>query len=457
VRKVIRDVHNREVGPFAGGELDTLPVKGQDLVISLDLDLQRYGEQLMAGKFGSIVAIEPATGEVIAFISAPTYDPRLLLTGSRFSSNYQRLEADSLIPLFNRPLQATYPPGSTFKLISGLAALQEGTLTPETFYGCAGGFIRNGGKPACHGHPSPLTFVNAVQHSCNAYFAATYVDFINNRKFANPIEGYKRWYYYISSFGIGQKLGIDIPNEKPGSLWTAERYTSQYRTQDWNGFRNLSNSIGQGEVLLTPLQMANMVAAIANRGYWVTPHFFRSLFHTPDSQVVQFERHTIPIDRNYFEMCIEGMQLVVESGTGTGAFIPGIAVCGKTGTAQNPHGEDHSVFVAFAPRDTPRIAIAVVVENAGFGGVWAAPIAALMIEKYLTDTVRNRAREEMVLAKRFPVPYQYTSAFRNRRRGGSGGNLSSNPNARGAVQQRQRAIPQSPFNNLPPNEPPANP
>jgi penicillin-binding protein 2 len=416
IRNVIKDVHGREVGAYAQGALDTMPVKGADIVISLDLDLQRYGEQLMQGKYGSIVALEPATGEVLAFVSAPSYDPRMLLTGPRFRDNYRKLESDSLLPLFNRPLMAEYPPGSIFKLVSGLAALQEGTLTPETFYGCAGGFMRNGGKPACHGHPSPLTFVNAVQHSCNAFFAGTYVDFVNNRKFSSPREGYSKWYEYVHSFGIGGKLGVDIPNERAGSLYTVERYNRSYRRQDWNGFWNLSNSIGQGEVLMTPLQMANMVAAIANRGHWYSPHFFRSILNGPDSVNIRFARNRVPIERQYFELVIEGMNLVVESGTGTGAQVPGIAICGKTGTAQNPHGEDHSVFVAFAPRENPRIAIAVLVENAGFGGVWGAPIAGLMIEKYLTGQVQNTAREQMVLQKSFPVPLYYTSAFRNRNR-----------------------------------------
>lgn len=406
VKMILKDVHGREVGAYAGGRLDTMPEKGQDIMISIDLDLQRYGEMLMRGKIGSIVAIEPPTGEILAFVSSPSYDPNLLMTGDWFAKNYRRLERDSLLPLFNRPLQAMYPPGSIFKTLSALAALEEGTLTPETHYGCAGGFLRNGGTPGCHGHPTPLAVVGAVQYSCNAFFAATYVDFIHHRKFDSYREGYAAWYNYMRSFGLGGKLGIDIPNEKAGVLYSPERYDKAHGKGKWNAFRTLSNAIGQGEVLMTPLQMANATAMIANRGYYITPHFFKRFFNDPNTPAPKFERHEVPVARKWFDYVVEGMELVVSSGTGIGARVPDIAICGKTGTSQNPHGEDHSVFIAFAPRDNPKIAIAVVIENAGFGGTWAAPIAGLMIEQYLKDTITNPGRESYIRNKFF-FPSQY--------------------------------------------------
>jgi len=267
--------------------------------------------------------------------------------------------------------------------------------------------MRNGGTPGCHGHPSPLNLPGAIQHSCNAYFAAAYVDFVQHSKFSSYEEGYRTWYNYMRAFGLGAPLGVDIPNETAGSLWSAEMYNKRHGQDRWGAYRTLSNSIGQGEVLMTPLQMANMAAIIANRGHYITPHFFKGVYRgqTPDS--IRFQRHDVPIKAHYFDLVVDAMQLVVDAGTGIGAQVPGTVICGKTGTSQNPHGADHSVFIAFAPKDNPQIAIAVVVENAGFGGTWAAPIAGLLIDQYLNDTVSNPYRQDSITNHWFVPPALY--------------------------------------------------
>ncbi|RMG17963.1 MAG: penicillin-binding protein 2 [Bacteroidetes bacterium] len=410
VRLVLKDVHNREVGSYKGGALDIKAQKGKDIMLGIDTDLQQYGEQLMANKMGSIVAIEPQTGEILAFVSAPSYEPRQL-TGRELRENWRYLSNDPLKPLYNRPLQAEYPPGSIFKLANALAALNEGIITPATRYSCGGGFWRNGGKPGCRLHAHPQALQGAIMLSCNSYFAATYMDFLNDKKFDDIYQSYNTWYRYMAEMGIGQKLNIDLPYESDGLLPTTDRYDNAkyyYGKNRWGATNIISNAIGQGEILMTPLQMANMVALIANRGYYIEPHLVRATKGEDDKvwQKLSYKKVASHIDRVHFETVAEAMERVVANGTGRRAYLNDIAVCGKTGTVQNPHGEDHAVFVAFAPKDKPRIAIAVIIENAGGGGSWAAPAAGAMIEKYLRgEVVQLKYQAERVRNASFiPTP-----------------------------------------------------
>jgi penicillin-binding protein 2 len=399
IKSVMVDVHGREVGIFDDGRHDERPIKGKDIQISIDAELQAFAEQLMVNKIGSIVAIEPSSGEVLAFVSAPSYDPNLL-SGGILPLNYKKLKQDSTLPLFNRPLMAMYPPGSVFKLLNALVALEEGIITPGTTYGCAMGFLRNGGRPACHSHPSPTNVSGAIQYSCNAYFASIYIEMLNHSKYKDVYEGYETWRRYMTLFGAGRKIGIDIPNEKPGMLPRRAYYDKIYGANRWKAMTTVSNSIGQGEVLMTPLQMASAVASIANRGYYVQPHFLKRIYEgsrDDREKFMNFDTVRIPIRREYFEIVVDAMEQVVLAGTARSAWLPDISVCGKTGTAQNPHGEDHSVFIAFAPKDNPKIAIAVIVENSGFGGTWAAPISSLVIEKYLKREIADQAKLQRIL------------------------------------------------------------
>ena len=396
VKMTLVDVHGREVGPFAEGQLDTTALKGADIVVSIDAHLQQLGEALMANKLGSIVAIEPSSGDILAFVSAPSYDPNRL-TGQAYNGNWRQLSADSLLPLFNRPLMAMYPPGSIFKILNGITALSAGTITEHSLYGCAGGFLRNGGRPKCHAHPTPLNLEGAIQHSCNAYFAGTYVDMLHSGKFDSFNEAYLYWRETMSRYGIGHRIGVDVPNEKPGNLPSDGYYNRIYGKNRWFGMTIVSNAIGQGEVLMTPLQMANVTATLANRGYYVQPHFFKGYVGARGRLAARFDTIRVEANPRHYDVVVSGMEKVVSSGTGFLARIPDIAVCGKTGTAENPHGEDHSVFIAFAPKDQPKIAIAVVVENAGWGGTWAAPIARLMIEYYLKGHVTDKWALQRIL------------------------------------------------------------
>jgi penicillin-binding protein 2 len=386
------DVHNRIKGSYRDGELDTLPEPGNDLVTTIDLDLQEYGELLMRNKTGSIVALDPATGEVLAMISSPAYDPSLLVGRVR-TSNFSTLLTDTLNPLFNRALMASYPPGSTFKPLMGLIALQEKAIVPSTLFGCSPGYLFVG----CHSHPSPLNLTEAIMHSCNSYFCQAFRKVLENKTYSSVAEAYARWQKYLNDFGFGNKLDTDFPNELPGFIPGTAYYDRYYGQGRWRALTVISLAIGQGEMGTTPLQMANMTAAIANRGYFYTPHIVRSSTVSGETAPRFVEKHFTGIDSIHFEPVIEGMDLVVSGGPGATARhigIPGIEICGKTGTAQNPHGDDHSVFIAFAPRNNPRIAIAVYVENAGYGSTHAAPVASLMIEKYLTGEVKNKWREQ---------------------------------------------------------------
>jgi penicillin-binding protein 2 len=390
------DVFSRIKGSYADGKLDTVAVHGADIVSSIDLDLQEYGELLMRNKRGSIVAIEPSTGEVLTLVSAPNYDPALLVGRIR-SENFARLQNDTIYqPLFNRALMASYPPGSTFKPINGLIGLQEGVITADTKFGCNQGYLFVG----CHVHSSPLDLAGAVANSCNSYFCQTFRRVLENGKYRSVEEAYGHWKAYLDQFGFGGRLGTDFVNELAGFIPSTTYYDRFHGKNKWKALTVISMAIGQGELGTTPLQMANMTAAIANRGFYYTPHIVKSIGQDRTIDQKFTTRHNIDIDTANFNKVILGMEGAVNGapgGTARIAAIRGITVCGKTGTAQNPHGDEHSVFIAFAPKDNPRIAIAVYVENAGFGATYAAPIASLMIEKYIRDTISNKPLEQRML------------------------------------------------------------
>jgi penicillin-binding protein 2 len=392
VKIFLVDVYSRIKGEYANGSMDTLAVQGADIISGIDLNLQEYGELLMKNKRGSIVAIEPKTGEILTLVSSPNYNPGLLVGRIR-SDNFASLSADTLKPLFNRALMASYPPGSTFKPINGLIALQEQVISPSTLFGCNNGYL----FVACHSHRSPLDLQDAIMISCNSYFCQAFRKVLENPKYLSVSSAYEKWKEYLNEFGFGKKLGTDFVNELSGFVPSGSYFDKFYGKNKWKALRVISMAIGQGEVGTTPLQMANMTAAIANRGYYYTPHVVKSI--GPDGIINQrFKtKHQINIDSANFEEIILGMEAAVNSGTATVASLKDIIVCGKTGTAQNPHGKDHSVFIAFAPKDNPKIAIAVYVENAGFGATYAAPIASLVIEKYLKGEVSNKVREQNML------------------------------------------------------------
>jgi penicillin-binding protein 2 len=390
VRIVMVDVFNREKGTYKNGAYDTIAVAGANLTSSLDADLQAYGEQLLANKVGSLVAIEPRTGEILAMISSPSYDPNLLVGRVR-SKNYGVLLKDPLKPLFNRAMQAYYPPGSTFKLTNALASLQEGIITPSTSF--AHSFSVGSHAVHCHPHP-PIALEGAIQYSCNPYFCNTFRAFIDNKKFPDSETGYNTWRNYQLSFGIGTKIGVDMPHELKGLIPSTAFYDKVYGRHHWKASTIYSLGIGQGELGITPMQMANIICIIANKGYYYTPHIIKKIAEKPNSSRGLGERHYTKISAENFDIIHDGMQKVVEAGTARIAKFRDVVVCGKTGTAQNPHGKDHSLFVGFAPRENPRIAIAVMVENAGFGATWAAPIASLMMEKFMYDSISRPELEE---------------------------------------------------------------
>lgn len=393
------DVHNRIKGSYRNGRYDTAAVHGGNISITIDADLQLYGEKLMQNKLGSIVVIEPSTGDILALVSAPSYNPELLVGRVR-SENYAKLYADSLIPLFDRPLMACYPPGSTFKTVNALIGLQEKIVTPATQYPCHSGYTSGHFFMGCHTHASPLNLKQSIQNSCNAYYAALYRNLLDNPKYGSLDNAFNVWRNHLLSFGFGKRLGVDLPNEKQGYVPTINRYNRIYGEGHVKSLNIISMAIGQGEILLTPIQMANLAATIANRGYYYTPHIIKDLpAEFTDMKMPYTVKRYCDIDSSYFETVVEGMYLAVngvDGGTARNAAVSGIDICGKTGTAENP-GKDHSIFMAFAPKDHPKIAIAVYVENAGFGATWAAPIASLMIEKYLNDTITRNYVEEYVI------------------------------------------------------------
>ena len=384
------DVHGRVKGPYQDGRFDKDAIVGNDLISTIDGNLQEYGEFLMKNYKGSIVAIEPATGEILALVSAPTYNPALLV-GRERTLNYMTLERDTLLkPLFNRALMANYPPGSTFKPVQALIALEEGVITKSSSFSCSMGYRMGRRVLGCHDHRSPLDLIEGLQHSCNAYFCNVYRRIIENPEYTNAEEAYNKWRDYVVQFGFGSRLKSDFTNELRGFVAPATYYDRYFGRNHWNALTTISLSIGQGELLITPLQMANMTAAIANRGYYIIPHVIKNIEGIDTLEHRFYEKHFINIDTANFGLVVEGMNMAVNGGPGRTAGIAhldSILVCGKTGTAQNPHGKDHSVFVAFAPKNNPTIAIAVYVEHGEWGASYAAPIASLMIEKYLTGSI----------------------------------------------------------------------
>lgn len=387
VRNYMVDALNRPKGKFMDGKYDTLAISGDGLVSSLDKELQILAETLMKNKLGSVVAIEPATGEILTYVSSPSYDPNLMV-GRERGNNYMKLLHDPNKPMFNRPIQASYPPGSVFKVIAALTAQQAGVITPETAFNCPGGYRYGGGRAfmRCSSVCGHISLVRSIERSCNTYYGHVYARMIDSRGMSGP-EAYSLWRDGMTKFGLGSPLGIDLPSEKGGFIPEADYYTKRYGNDSWRSSFNISLSIGQGELGITPLQMANLMAIVANRGFYYRPHLIKGIGEKRIVKEEYTEKIWAGVDAKHYEPVIEGMYRAVATGTARASNIPGVDMCGKTGTVQNPHGENHAVFFAFAPRENPKIAIAVFVENAGYGGTWAAPIASMLVEKYINDTI----------------------------------------------------------------------
>lgn len=388
------DVHNREMGSYQDGKYDSSAVPGKNIMISIDAEVQAYAEKLMRFKKGSIVAIEPSTGEILVMVSSPSYNPNLLVGRGR-SKSFAMLNMDTLKPLFNRAVQAQYPPGSTFKTINTLIALQEGVLHEYTRYGCNG--VGTSPIPCSHNHPAPLDLLHAIEQSCNPYFWNVFKSILDQKKFSTMQDSYNYWRDLVISFGIGTILEGDVVDQANGNLPKDTYYDKYYGKTGWRALTIRSLAIGQGEVEETPLQLANLAATIANRGYYHPPHLLKAV--EGDVQPAsKFEKKIYAkVASSYYQTLIDGMELVYESGGARYYKIDSVACCGKTGTSQNPHGKNHSVFIAFAPKDNPKIAIACVVENSGFGATWAAPIASLVMEKYLKGEIKQTVTEERML------------------------------------------------------------
>lgn len=388
---LLRDAHGRVQGSYQNGAFDRRPVAGKNLTLSIDLKLQALGERLMEGKIGSIVAIEPSTGEVLCMVSSPTYDPRIMV-GRQRSKNHATLVRDSWKPLLNRSIMGLYPPGSTFKTTQALTFLNEGIISPATSFPCNHGFSFRGLHVGCHGHASPLPLVSAITTSCNGYFCwGLYYMIGNKKKYGSVQNAMNRWRDYMVSMGFGYRLGIDLPGEKRGLIPNADFYDDAYR-KSWNGLTIISISIGQGEVNATPLQIANLGATIANRGYYYVPHVVKKI-EGEALDTTYTRRHYTMAGRGAYETVVEGMRGAVIKGTCRSANRPDYEVCGKTGTAQN-RGHDHSVFMGFAPKDNPKIAIAVYVENGGWGADYGVPLGSLMMEQYINGKLSEESERK---------------------------------------------------------------
>ncbi len=408
---LLKDHLGRIVGKYKAGAEDTAAVAGSDLISSIDIDLQCYGEQLMQRKTGSVVAIEPGTGEILAMISGPTYDPNLLTMTARRGQVFSELLTDPLKPFFDRTVMAKYPPGSIFKTVVSLAGMQEAVINPDGGFSCSGGYFYAGRLYKCHHRGHLNGVIDAIAHSCNTYYMNKYRDIVDRFGYNNPQQGLDEFNKYMDQFGFGHQLGIDYPNESPGGYPTSAYYNKLYPKNlgGWHSPTIMSCGIGQGELQLTTLQMANLAACIYNRGWWIPPHLAKGFRDGTDLPPRLLTPHQVSIDKRHFETVVEGMKQCVIRGTGRIAQVQGIEVHGKTGTSQNPHGEDHSVFFAFAEKVLPdgkkkAIAIAVYVENAGWGATYAGPIAGLMIERYLNDTIapdRKKVEERMFQADLF--------------------------------------------------------
>ena len=392
----LRNSRGQIESSFRDGEEDKEAIPGKDIVTTIDAELQKYGQQLMRNKVGSVVAIEPSTGEILAMVSSPGIDVEVL---SDIGKHWEEISKNRYKPMFNRAVQAAYPPGSCFKIVNGLIGLQEGVLKPNYTYPCSHGYHYGGRKLGCHGHKSPINMEESIMMSCNAYYCYVLKNLLENRKYSNIDDAFDKWREYVLSFGFGRKLGSDFPAELSGTIPTSKYYDRVYRNS-WNANTVISLSIGQGEIGVTPLHLANFCATVANRGYYIIPHVIK------DSEGVSIDpkyhqRQYTMVDTVQFPKVIRGMWRAVNSGPGSGgtasiAHVDGLDICGKTGTAQNPRGDDNSVFMCFAPMNNPKIAIAAYVENGGFGATWAAPIASLMVEQYLTGEVKRKDLEQRI-------------------------------------------------------------
>lgn len=410
IKYIQKDKYNRDIGSYKEGRFDTIAVQGKDITLTLDAELQKYGEELMINKRGGIVAIEPSTGEILALVTAPSYDPAILV-GRQRSKNYTMLYHDSIAkPLYDRGLLAEYTPGSPFKILTGLVALQEEVIDENTSFVCHHGFSYAPGRfMRCHDSGVSVLH-NGIYNSCNTYFASIYMKTIN--KFQSAPAGVDAWSNHLKSFGLGQFMGYDLPTGKKGSLPTSKTYKKMYPGWGWSSKTIVSNAIGQGEVLMTPIQLANMIATVANRGFYYTPHIIKKI---KGGQIDKkfTTKHMTTIDRKHFEPMISGLFDVYNLGTAHGLNVEGIDICGKTGTAENYtkiNGkrvklQDHSIFVAFAPKDNPKIAIAVFVENGYWGSRWAGPITSLMIEKYIKRKITRKDLEKRMLEGSLQAEY----------------------------------------------------
>lgn len=387
VEILLRDARGRIQGKYENGDHDKAPISGKNLKLSLDIELQAYGEYLMQNKIGSIVMIEPATGEILCMVTSPSYDPSMLL-GRDFGTNYKQLENNPLKPLYNRAIQGMYPPGSTFKTTQGLIFLEEDIINTSTMYSCAGGYPPLGGRPKCHPHGAPLPIIPAIATSCNSFFCYGLNNMLHNRKkYSNITDAFEVWKNHMVDQGFGYRLGVDLPSEKRGFIPNSKFYSTHFKTENWKAANVISIAIGQGEITATPLQVANLAATIANRGYYITPHIVKEVQDSTLKEVYTTQ-HTTGIKKQHYETIVEGMARAVTGGTCHRAnLLPEFEVCGKTGTAENPHGKDHSIFMGFAPKDKPQVAIFVIVENAGFGATYGVPIGRLMMLKYLKGEI----------------------------------------------------------------------
>ncbi len=396
----LRNSHNKIMTRYNDGEMDKEAVPGNHITTTIDAELQHYGQMLMQNKVGSLVAIEPSTGEILTLVSSPGIDVDVL---ADFGNHYNDVLANPYKPMFNRAVQAPYPPGSVFKLVNGLIGLQEGVFTPDSKYPCSMGYRFGGNKLGCHAHPSPLNFEQSIMMSCNAYYCYVFRTILENGKYSSIAEAMDKWNEYVKSFGFGRKLGSDFPSELGGTIPDSKYYNKVYGKGGWKATTVISLSIGQGEIGCTPLHLANLCATIANRGFYYIPHIVKDSENITIDGKYKEKQYTM-VDTLYFPEVISGMYRAVNSGYGSGgtasvAAVKGLEICGKTGTAQNPRGDDNSVFICFAPKDNPKIAVAAYIENGSFGARWAAPIASLLVEQYLNGEISasRKPLEERVL------------------------------------------------------------
>lgn len=395
VKYLVVDNFNQVKGSLADGAFDISAQMGQNITTTLDAELQEYAYKLMQNKRGGIIAIEPSSGEILLKVSSPGYDPELMI-GLNRGKNYRMLQQDKSLPLFDRTLQSTYPPGSTFKTLQALVGLQLGVVTPESKFSCSMGAKIGPIPMRCHNHPSPLDLRGSIQNSCNPWYVHNWMRILESNQFNSVRDAYINWRSYIMQFGLGQKIAPEFSSASAGLIPSADFFDKRFRTQKWRWSYISSISIGQGEILVNPLQIANMACCIANKGHYITPHIVRAI----GDSTLTYEKHDINIDKKHFNVVIDGMEQAITGGTAKGAAMDAVVVCGKTGTAQNPHGEDHSIFMVFAPRENPKIAMAIYIENGGFGSTYAVPIGGLILEKYLNGEIseQKRAVEQRIMS-----------------------------------------------------------